>query len=339
MPDEAEKSDFNPETQCGKCKEEFTETDKKNTISWITCDVCQLWYHGKCVSLTATDIKTLTKIKAAKWYCDLCNNMASKIINQIVSLNSEQTKMKAEISALKDCLDNMKSDIEKIAKTKEKTNIELVKKVVQEELNEKDTPLSEEEIKEIIQKEIKSATDSSNQNNVDFPQLSPANYSKALKELATTELPKYVRNELSERDQIEKLKMNLIISGLPEKNSDETDMLEVKTLLEKELNINADISKTERLKKNNTQDIALLRVVFVTQQSRREVLKKAVELRKSINKNVREKIFIRPDLTKMQLTEQKNLRDQLKEMRAANPGKTYKITRNEVKEVQTPTTI
>ena len=258
----------------------------------------------------------------------------------MASLKSAQAQMQKDISALESRMDNMKQEItnkvtETIAESKE-TNEDIVKNIVQEELNKKPTPLNAEEIKELIQKEIKSATDEGN--NTSFPPLGTTNYSKALKELATTELPKYVRSELSEREQIDKLKMNLIISGLPEKNSDEIDLIEVKTLLEKELNINADISRTERLKKNNAQDIALLRVVFVTQLSRREVLKKAVELRKSINKDVREKVFIRPDLTKQQLTEQKNLRDQLKEMRTTNPLKTYKIIRNEVKEVQTSKT-
>ena len=47
---------------------------------------------------------------------------------------------------------------ETIAESKE-TNEDIVKNIVQEELNKKPTPLNAEEIKEIIQKEIKSATD------------------------------------------------------------------------------------------------------------------------------------------------------------------------------------
>ena len=337
--EDEEDSNFDPINQCGKCKEAFSDNDKRN---YISCDVCQLWFHGKCAVLTNAEIKVLNKLKAVKWYCDTCLNVATKIINQIVSLNNEQAQMKTDIADLQASIQNLKDEVtqgvsESVTKTIEKMNNEAIKNVVTEELKNKTETMNNDEIKQFIKDEVKSISESAKSDNPSFPALGTPDYSKALKELATKEFPKYVRTELSEREQIEKLKMNLIISGIPEKTSEEVDTQEVKTLLEKELNINADISKTERLKKNNTHEPALLRVVFVTQLSRREVLKKAVDLRKSINKDVRERIFIRPDLTKQQLAEQKNLRDLLKEKRAANDGKMYKIIRNEVKEVKTTT--
>ncbi|KAK9068938.1 hypothetical protein SSX86_013054 [Deinandra increscens subsp. villosa] len=51
------------ETHCGSCGlinngDEF----------WIACDVCELWYHGKCVEVTPAMAKTIDKYRCP--YCD-----------------------------------------------------------------------------------------------------------------------------------------------------------------------------------------------------------------------------------------------------------------------------
>lgn len=149
-----------------------------------------------------------------------------------------------------------------------------------------------------------------------------------------------VRSQINEQAEIEKIKMNLVISGMKETNSDEVDKTAVLELIEKELDIVADINKTERIGKPRIQkrgeDLPpprLIKLQFVTQRSRKEVLAKVTELRKSSDEHVKKLVYIRPDLTKAQLEESKNLRALLKTTRENNPGKVYKIQRNQVIEV------
>ncbi|KAJ0735186.1 putative chromatin regulator PHD family [Helianthus annuus] len=46
----AENEEEHKVTLCGSCGEVYYNGDE----FWITCDFCQLWYHGKCVSVTPT---------------------------------------------------------------------------------------------------------------------------------------------------------------------------------------------------------------------------------------------------------------------------------------------
>ena len=118
------------------------------------------------------------------------------------------------------------------------------------------------------------------------------------------------------------------------------DRMKVIELLEEQLDITADISDTERIGKPRQQKEGeaaplprLLKLKFVTQRSRKEVLSKATTLRNSNVEHVKTKVYIRPDMTKLQLEESKNLRELLQQTRASNPGRTYKIFRNKIIEV------
>ena len=149
-----------------------------------------------------------------------------------------------------------------------------------------------------------------------------------------------VRSEINERAEIEKIRMNLVISGMQETNSDEEDKTAVISLIEQELHITADINKTERIGKIRTQKRGddppsprLIKLCFVTQRSRKEVLAKVTNLRKSSNDHIKKLVYIRPDLTHSQLEASKNLRAQLKTTRENNPDKHFKIHRNQIIEV------
>ena len=149
-----------------------------------------------------------------------------------------------------------------------------------------------------------------------------------------TEISTLVRSEVSERAEIEKLKMNLVISGIAE-NDEQEDKDVITLLLENELNITPDIESTERigsktLKGKPRESPRLIRVKFVTQRSRREVLTEAINLRDSDNNQVKTEVYIRPDLTERQQKQSKNLRDTVKKVRRENPDKTYKIHKNKV---------
>lgn len=149
-----------------------------------------------------------------------------------------------------------------------------------------------------------------------------------------------VRTEINEQAEIEKLRLNLIISGMKETNSDEVDKAAVLSLIEQELHITADISKTERIGKQRPQKTGedpppprLIKLQFVTQRSRKEVLAKVTDLRKSTDEHTKKLVYIRPDLTKAQLELSKNLRSQLKTTRDNNPGKIFKIHKNQIVDI------
>lgn len=154
-----------------------------------------------------------------------------------------------------------------------------------------------------------------------------------------------VRSEISEQAEIEKIKKNLVVSGMAETQSDEADKTAVLQLIERELDITADIDKTERIGKPRLQKEGedppaprLMKLYFVTQRSRKEVLAKVTNLRNSTDDHIKKLVYIRPDLTAAQLEQSKNLRKTLKTTRENNPNKRFKIHRNKVIEVSVITT-
>lgn len=45
--EEEEEEDEHGETLCGACGENYASDE-----FWICCDVCERWFHGKCVKIT-----------------------------------------------------------------------------------------------------------------------------------------------------------------------------------------------------------------------------------------------------------------------------------------------
>ena len=55
--------------KCSVCKRNIKDNDK----SAISCEKCELWFHGPCVSLSVDDVDCLGARKNCKWICDTCD--------------------------------------------------------------------------------------------------------------------------------------------------------------------------------------------------------------------------------------------------------------------------
>lgn len=56
--EEEEEEDEHGDTLCGSCGGNYT-TDE----FWICCDVCERWYHGKCVKITPAKAESIKQYK------------------------------------------------------------------------------------------------------------------------------------------------------------------------------------------------------------------------------------------------------------------------------------
>ncbi|MFS7988021.1 putative chromatin regulator PHD family [Helianthus anomalus] len=66
---DAENQEEHKVTLCGSCGEAYYNGDE----FWIACDFCQLWYHGKCVSVTPTMSEKIDMYK-----CPFCTHKRTK---------------------------------------------------------------------------------------------------------------------------------------------------------------------------------------------------------------------------------------------------------------------
>lgn len=64
-----EEDDEHSETLCGTCGGNYNGDE-----FWIGCDICERWFHGKCVKITPAKAESIKQYK--------CPNCSSKKIRQ-----------------------------------------------------------------------------------------------------------------------------------------------------------------------------------------------------------------------------------------------------------------
>ena len=295
---------------------------KRKKASSIKCVACCDWWHQSCAGLAGLTSTMLGKIK--EWKCYKCFEPPNKA----------SFKMKMMSTAV---LDDMKTHM-------------------QESMNNMITEALDTKITETITAKINTALES-----VNIP--APVSYAAALsnglpppsqntEENPQTVLRTIVRSALSEKklqdeelEEIQKLKLNLIVSGIPEstatteEESVRNDATHVKELFREELGIDVQLSGNSRLGSKRTPTAEnpnprprMMKLVIANQKNRKELLRNAVKLRESEDQHVKDNIFIRPDLTKRQREESKNLRTLLRQKRLENQDltKQFKIQKGQI---------
>lgn len=56
------------ETLCGSCGENYSSDE-----FWICCDICEKWFHGKCVKITPARAEHIKQYK-----CPSCSNKRAR---------------------------------------------------------------------------------------------------------------------------------------------------------------------------------------------------------------------------------------------------------------------
>lgn len=64
MTDEEDEEDDHGDTLCGACGENYASDE-----FWICCDICERWFHGKCVKITPARAEHIKQYK-----CPSCSN-------------------------------------------------------------------------------------------------------------------------------------------------------------------------------------------------------------------------------------------------------------------------
>ncbi|OMO91720.1 Zinc finger, PHD-type [Corchorus olitorius] len=63
-----EEEDEHGETLCGACGEHYASDE-----FWICCDICEKWFHGKCVKITPARAEHIKQYK-----CPSCSNKRAR---------------------------------------------------------------------------------------------------------------------------------------------------------------------------------------------------------------------------------------------------------------------
>ena len=314
--------------------DEKTEDDVKcqtcNKIGTeIECEVCLKWFHTDCENISALKFTQLKK-HDLHWYCKICDATVGDIHGKMITLQTENTKLKNQLKTLSDKVNTMVTTQEtansKVTEEREKLKNELKREI-------------KEELKPVIVDEVVTEAEERQQEAEDDAEDNPNAWRiQGRRNTSTPKLRDIMKEEMHEMKQIDLIKKNLVISGIAETGSDNEDMLKAKEIIFAELNIEAEIEKVERCGRTAPevgQRPRVLKLFMKTQDNRKNILQNAKKFRDSQNDDVKTKVFINPDQTKKQQLESKNLRDKLKASRRDNPQKVFKIKRGLIIEIET----
>ena len=73
--------------------------DKKGVE--IECEVCLKWFHTECAEISALKFTQIVKHNF-HWYCKICDATAREIHGKMVTLQTENTKLKQQLKTLSD---------------------------------------------------------------------------------------------------------------------------------------------------------------------------------------------------------------------------------------------
>ena len=313
-------------TKCTTCN------NKLGSLKAINCQLCVQWVCLPCSTISDDLYNFCEENEEAMAF--LCSDCKLEIpsLREMKCIKAKQAKIETELSNIqRDAVETNRT----IADLREtQTNLSETQTVQGQEITK-----HENDMKDVFNRLRALESAAPTEAIEDTEDESYASRVRNTK--ATAQIKIMVRSELSEQAEIEKIKMNLVISGMAETNNDESDKTNVMSLIDQELQLTADISKTERIgnprihkQGEDPPPPRLIKLHFITQRSRKEVLAKVTNLRKSTNEYIKKQVYIRPDLTKAQIIQSKNLRGILKTTRDENPAKVYKIFKNQVIEIK-----
>ena len=359
-----------PNALCGSCNEEILEQPETHQEKSMECECCMKWYHTECGKLNEMKYTAITDLDLT-WYCPPCEGGAKRLKQHIQHLETEHNTFKQELRDLRTKVEETENNIteninrnldEKIdarIDTKSATlRLELTASIteetnrIREELLLEIRSVLKDEVKNDVQIDLKAdieqeITNAANDHEADEDNTNP--WIRVVSSRNPTPTPTentpnlrdIINQELSEQKKIELLKKNLIMSGIKEQEGTEAEVnakeLRIASeVIMSELEIDAGIERVERCGKKKENKPRPLRLVIPAQQTRKDILMKAKNLRDSQVEEIKTFVFINPDLTTKQQLDSKNLRMTLAQMRAQNQNKTYKIKKGVITEVTVP---
>lgn len=304
------------ETPCGICSKPITKKDKT-----VACEVCLTYYHIKChrVSKALYDVLCDGRNRC-HWFCDSCEKGASKLFQTMAAMNREHDVLKTRVNQLFDTTTSTKDELAQL-KSETQISLEQLNKTTTDKCNKLNAKV--ETVKnewESLQVRVKKLEDAQQITTTsDFTPMSTSN---------TTNFEEFKEN-ITEMEMIRGKRNNLIIHNLPETGSIDDDIKAATALFKEEFNLYTRIKKATRMGKSQTEKPRLLKTELEDFTTKKLILSKATKLRSSEH-DIYKLVYIRPDLTKKQLEESKNLRRELAEIRTKQPEKKWVIKRNKI---------
>ena len=141
-----------------------------------------------------------------------------------------------------------------------------------------------------------------------------------------------VLNVMSEQNEIQKRKLQIVITNVRETENPEEDKKDAEQIFTL-MGVPVNFVEAIRVGQRKAERPRVIRVTLQNATDKRNLLAKATSLRDIPQDHKYAKVYVKPNLTHQQQITQKNLQRQLKEIRLKNPQVQYKISQNKIIEV------
>lgn len=304
---------------CGECGKEVVKEA-------VECEVCERWFHIKCVGVAAGTYKVLGAEKSIHWFCKGCDkgvvNTWRKLQERQDKLEKELAEVREEVRGLKGKIGKMESGLE----SNRKEWKEFDKRIKKMEDNDKEKELRNDQM---VLKEVEGMK-------ISFKGIVKEQELEREKELKSKD--KEIQQKMIEMLEREKRRNNIIIRGINEsmEGDEKAEVDRILQVLVEEVSIKYEIvGRVGRLEKEGgVGRCRPLRIRIEELDQKRRLLSRGKNL-KEAKDDMLKKVYVAPDLTRLQQEEDKKLRDKLKELREegmknGNERTNVKIIRGEI---------
>lgn len=276
------------------CEVDFVD-DESNMLE---CEVCELHYCHACLKLSDYEYEFLSKREDMHWFCTRCEGgtlLSIKTDREIAERCADYYKI------LEDKIKNMEADMG--------SKVDMQQFIQLEEVV--DTKADKVQMDQLAERVSKIEGNFGNR------------VSSVPGGTETVRDPEEMVNEnLTELRYRESRKETLVLFNIPESTSDDTDsrklydVSQAAELLVSELNVQTEVANPVRLgkKQSNSRYPRPLRVTVESEQTKWKILKAAKNLKQS-RKEEYKAVFIKRDMTRMERTQEEDLRKQLADKR------------------------
>ena len=351
-----ESNDEFDDVMCGKCDtslharppQDSTEISDATENSTLQCEVCERWFHIECAEVSPRKYEVICEFNV-HWYCINCDGASKALHLKVLALQTDNTQLRSDLNSLK-------ADVKKIEKSKitkdeckqlinESTRAEreTIKQELKAEMKAELMTMMKgdikaqvtQEIKTKVEEDIRAEINQPPEENDEEPSLWSTVVSRGARRSNTAEREKEMADYWSERDRIERRKLNLIAQNVSEPTAADDDLTKLKTLIRHKLGITDEIiiTDTTRLGNRTLGKNRMLRFTLQTLNMKKAILRKATTLRHVEEGDEFHNVYIQPDRTPNQVTASKNLKALLKKEREKNPTKFFKIIKGKIVEV------
>ena len=219
----------------------------------ITCDICCYWVCKECAGIDPQLYDFLTKTNTSiNFICPKCKNHLPKI-KDLLNIEQKQAEMECNMNLMQTKIEENRQSINKLEGLNISERLSKVEQVIQaNKMEDVEFPplLTFSDVTKKMQQEITSTQ-------------------------ATTEK---INTDLEEEKRRESRKLNLIVYGIPETQTDnsnqmKSDFLSLQELYENKIALTpSDFSNITRLGKKKDDQIRPIRISFYDAQIRKEVL-------------------------------------------------------------------